>query len=84
MWLRQSQFELPIEMKKKEFQHVNTDTIFYLLVFHFSFSLGLLSFVYAERFIYKKVRSENSAPIWRYLEIAIDPHRYFFLRDLSY
>lgn len=84
MWLKQNQFESPIEIKKKGFQQVSADTIFYLLIFHFSFSLGLLLLVNAERFIYKKVRTENSTQIWRYLEMGIDPHRYFFLRDLSY
>lgn len=49
MWLKYNQFESPIEIKKKGFQQVSADTIFYLLIFHFSFSLGLLLLVNAER-----------------------------------
>lgn len=86
MWLKRNQFgsHVDIESDEKEFQNVNVDTIFYLLVFHFMFSLGLVLFLAAERFIYKKVRSKNSSKVWRALEIGIDPYRHFLLRDLSY
>lgn len=86
IWLKQNQFEWPIDIEndENEFQSVTVDTIFYLLAFFFVFSFALLLFVAGERFVYEKVRCENSSKIWRYIEIAIDPHRYFLMRDLSY
>lgn len=87
MWLKQNQFDSPFvdsEIDEKEFEQVSAETLYYLLIFYFTFSFGLVLLLAAEKFIYKKVRCENSAKIWRVLEIAIDPRRYFLLRDLSY
>lgn len=81
IWLKQNQLQSPIqtEIDKKEFQPVNMDTMYYLVIFYLVISVGLLLIVTAERFIYEKVRCENSAKIWRVLEMAIDPYRYLFL-----
>lgn len=37
-----------------------------------------------EIFVDKKVRAKNSAPIWRYIQMSIDPYRYFLLNDWAY
>lgn len=85
-WLEGNQFVMPIDIEtdEKESEQVNVDTIFYLVIFHFTFSIGLVLLLAVERFIYKKVRSGNSSRFWRALEIGIDPYRHFLLRDLSY
>lgn len=83
MWTKQYQIGV-IETDEEEFEQVSAETLFFLLIFYFTMSFALVLFLAAERLIYKNVRRENSAKIWRLLEMATDPYRYFLLHDLSY
>lgn len=46
--------------------------------------LSAVLFVFVEFFIYKKARTPGTARVWRFIEMAIDPYRYFLLNDLTY
>lgn len=46
------------------------------------FSAVLILFF--EFLIYKKVRTPGTARLWRFIEMAIDPYRYFLLNDFIY
>lgn len=35
-----------------------------------------------ERIVHKNVRAHNSTGFWRYIEMAIDPYRYFLNFDI--
>lgn len=83
MWIKQHKFDSPVEIEH-EMPKINLETGFFLVLIYLAVVCGLLCLTAAERIIYSKVRNENSARIWRYIEMAIDPHRYFLLRDLSY
>lgn len=46
-------------------------------------SLAVITLI-VERIVYKKVRTSAASRVWRYIEITIDPYRYFLLNDWSY
>ncbi|XP_031636877.1 uncharacterized protein LOC116349537 [Contarinia nasturtii] len=39
---------------------------------------AFLTFIF-ERIVYEKVHAPNAPPYWRFIEMSIDPYRYFFL-----
>lgn len=82
-WLKDYRF---LAEKESIYEYITIDVknwyapcFIYLIMSTFS-----LFILISERIIHKKVRSTNAHPIWRYLEMSIDPHRYFFLQDLSF
>lgn len=52
-------------------------------IYIFMITLALIT-VIMEKLVHGKVRTPNSKPIWRYIEMAIDPYRYFLLKDLDW
>lgn len=49
-----------------------------------SLLLSTLLVLLIELFVYKKARAQNANRFWRYIEMMIDPYRYFLLNDLTY
>lgn len=51
-------------------------------------TIGLLLFaslvLIFERIVHKKAQANNTSRFWRYIEMSIDPNRYFLLNDLSF
>ena len=60
-----------------------TNFIIVMTIYSGMVSLAFIIIV-IERFVYGKVRSLNSNPFWRYIEMAIDPYRHFLLEDLDW
>lgn len=67
-----------------QYQQVNMNTFAFLGSLCICMWTGAFLHLIAERFIYKQVRRGNSACVWIFIEMAIDPYRYFFLNDLYY
>lgn len=63
---------------------VKLETLFIELVIYLGIATLAFIIVLVERFVYGKVKTPNSKPWWRYIEMAIDPYRYFLLDDLDW
>lgn len=82
-WLKGNQFE-PFNEKPPEFQYIEADISNYVIVILMCSCILLFAslILYIEKFVDKKVRANNSARFWRYIEMGIDADRHFLLNDL--
>lgn len=84
---------LIVEWTKKNIREKPPEFI-YTQVSLESFSVGILIIVgllllcfgvfILELIVYRRARIPGAARVWRYIEMAIDPNRYFLLYDLAY
>lgn len=82
-WLRGKKFET-LKEKPQQFQNISIgiSSIIVLLFICTGMLVFALSFFIIEIIVDKKVREEISARFWRYIEMSIDPYRYFLLNDV--
>lgn len=81
-WLkryRSREKEIPPEYTDINWENFSIYVVFYLGLTFFAFVMLII-----EKIVYRKVREPNSKPFWRYIEMAIDPYRYFFREDLDW
>lgn len=85
-WLKGYQFGSSIKRSEKtlyEYMH-NHEALMLLIVFC-CLLLSLAFFMWIiEKIVHKKVCTQNSALIWKYIEMMIDPYRHYWNHDLSH
>lgn len=84
-WMKQHSFGSRVE-NERQFRYIEIAIDDYLVIGLICVCVLILAcIVFAlERLVYKKARTCSATRFWRYLEMVIDPYRYFFLQDLSY
>lgn len=84
-WYKKHKFG-PFVEKPPSFQFIEITIEMYLVLGSFIIGalLGFVIILFVERMTYKKARSQGAIWLWRYIEMMIDPYRYFLLKDLSY
>lgn len=84
-WIKKSSFSSYLEKPPKFiYFEIAMDTHKFAQLFFFLFVLISTSSFIVERIVYKKVRANGASRWWRYMEVLIDPNRYFLLNDLAY
>lgn len=82
-WLKHYQ-SIRDEKSEIEYITVQTETLLIeLVIFCCMMSLASLA-VILERKTFQKTRAPNATPFWRYLEMSIDPYRYFFMKRVEW
>lgn len=84
-WLKGNIFGCRVE-GDQQFQYIEITIENYFVLALVGLGILVLSCIVLglERIVYKKAREHDAARLWRYIEMMIDPNRYFFLYDLSY
>lgn len=82
-WLKGKRFET-LKEKPPQFQNISIgiSSIIVLLFICAGMLLFGLSILVIEIIVDTKVREENSAQFWFYIQMIIDPYRYFLLNDV--
>lgn len=84
-WLGGNAHEIPLEKPPKfQFIQIVLETISFTVVLSMALILFSISVLLIEIIIDKRVRAIDSNKLWRYIEMMIDPHRYFLLDNLNY
>lgn len=82
-WQRSYRF-LDKEEIQRNFDSVKAESLILELIVHCTLSALACMILLLEKLVHKKVRMQASSPLWQFIQMAIDPERYFLLNDFTY
>lgn len=83
-WLKGNSFGSVVSNKQPlhNYVEVELESAAAFLVMYFFIMLLVLAAAIVEKITFHKVQLPNVGPIWKYIGMLVDPHRYFLLGDL--
>lgn len=85
-WTRKNTFRSFVEERRiqMDYDEVKAEIFKFFVPVILGVSLGAFVIMVFEVIVHTKVHSHGSAKLWRYIQMMIDPERYFLLYDFAY
>lgn len=83
-WIRKNKFRSFVEERRVQIDKVTAEIFKFFVPVILGVFLGAFVIMVFEVIVHTKVHSHGSAKLWRYIQMMIDPERYFLLNGFAY